>query len=473
MIFNLRKVGLVLGPILFLIIVIMPTPTGMSEPAKAVFAISVWMIVWWITEAIPVYATALLPMGLIPLMGVLPIKNIAAEYMHPIIVLLFGMFMIALAIEKSGLHRIIAFKLITIFGYSPKRILWGFMITTALLSTVVMSTTVVLILLPVASVILTSLSQSNFVTSKKFKTIFMLSIAYSSSIGSVSTLIGAPPNLLYAATLQEIFQHTVTFAEWSVLAVPLSVSMLLLCGLYMGSKVGKSTPETDSKIKQALMLEKSKLPKMTGEQKTVLAVLLGVLALMFTGPIWLPQDTFVTNSVIAILGGISLFVLPKTRSESLMDWAGIEKLPYGLLFLLGGGFALALAFVDSGLASWIASSFSFVEKYPFELVVVLLVAMIMLLTNVKSNTATAAIFIPIVGTMTILNQWPTLPILFAITVATSFAFLLPMGTPPNALIYEKAQISIKEMVKHGMVLNVMAIALISIFTIFVSVPFFS
>ncbi len=473
MIFNLRKVGLVLGPLLFLIIIIMPTPTGMSEPAKAVFAISVWMIVWWITEAIPVYATALLPMGLIPLMGVLPLKNIAAEYMHPIIVLLFGMFMIALAIEKSGLHRIIAFKLITIFGYSPKRILWGFMITTALLSTVVMSTTVVLILLPVASVILTSLSQSNFVTSKKFKTIFMLSIAYSSSIGSVSTLIGAPPNLLYAATLKEIFQHTVTFAEWSVLAVPLSVSMLLLCGLYMGSKVGKSTPETDSKIKQALMLEKSKLPKMTGEQKTVLAVLLGVLALMFTGPIWLPQDSFVTNSVIAILGGISLFVLPKTRSESLMDWAGIEKLPYGLLFLLGGGFALALAFIDSGLASWIASSFSFVEKYPFELVVVLLVAMIMLLTNVKSNTATAAIFIPIVGTMTILNQWPTLPILFAITVATSFAFLLPMGTPPNALIYEKAQISIKEMVKHGMVLNVMAIALISIFTIFVSVPFFS
>jgi sodium-dependent dicarboxylate transporter 2/3/5 len=241
----------------------------------------------------------------------------------------------------------------------------------------------------------------------------------------------------------------------------------------MGSKVGKSTPETDSKIKQALMLEKSKIPKMTGEQKTVLAVLLGVLALMFTGPIWLPQDSFVTNSVIAILGGISLFVLPKTSSESLMDWAGIEKLPYGLLFLLGGGFALALAFVDSGLASWIASSFSFVEKYPFELVVVLLVAMIMILTNVKSNTATAAIFIPIVGTMTILNQWPTLPILFAITVATSFAFLLPMGTPPNALIYEKAQISIKEMVKHGMVLNVMAIALISIFTIFVSVPFFS
>ena len=207
---------------------------------------------------------------------------------------------------------------------------------------------------------------------------------------------------------------------------------------------------------------------MTIEQKTVLGVLIGVLFLMFTIPLWQPDESFITNSVIAILGGISLFILPKTRSESLMNWAGIEKLPYGLLFLLGGGFALSLAFVDSGLANWIAHSFSFVENYPFELVIVILVAMIMFLTNVKSNTATAAIFIPIVGTMAILNGWTPLPILFAITVATSFAFLLPMGTPPNALIYEKAQISIKAMVKHGLILNIMAIGLISAFTILVS-----
>jgi len=188
--FNLRKFGMGLGPALFLLILLMPTPEGMPETAKMVFAISVWMIVWWITEAIPIYATALLPLGLIPTLGVLPIKEIATEYMHPIIVLLLGMFMIALAIEKSGLHKKIAYELISLFGYSPKRIVWGFMITTALLSTVVMSTTVVLILLPIAGVILTALSKMNFVTTK-FKVIFMLSIAYSSSIGSMATLIGA------------------------------------------------------------------------------------------------------------------------------------------------------------------------------------------------------------------------------------------------------------------------------------------
>jgi solute carrier family 13 (sodium-dependent dicarboxylate transporter), member 2/3/5 len=466
--FNLRRFGMVLGPVLFFIVLAIPTPEEMPEMAKGVLAISVWMIVWWITEAIPVYATALLPIGLLPVLGVLPVKDVASEYMHPIIVLLLGMFMIALAIEKSGLHRKIAFELISLFGYSPKRIIWGFMITTALISTVVMSTTVVLILLPVASIVLTSLSQSNFASSRKFKTIFMLSIAYSSSIGSVATLIGAPPNLLYAGTVMEMFAHRVTFAEWSMLGTPLSIAMLFLCGLYMSSKIGNSSAETNSEIKRILMHEKSQLGKMTSEQKTVLAVLLGVLVLMFTTPLWQPADSFITNSVIAILGGISLFVLPKTRSESLMNWAGIEKLPYGLLFLLGGGFALSLAFVDSGLANWIAVSFSFVGNYPFELVIIILVTMIMFLTNVKSNTATAAIFIPIVGTMAVLNGWTPLPILFAITVATSFAFLLPMGTPPNALIYEKAQISIKEMIKNGFVLNMIAIGLISIFTIFIS-----
>jgi sodium-dependent dicarboxylate transporter 2/3/5 len=465
--FNLRLFGMVLGPLLFFIILFFPTPEGMNETAKIVLAISVWMIVWWITEAIPVYATALLPMGLIPLMGILPVKEIASEYMHPIIVLLLGMFMIALAIEKSGLHRKIAFELISVFGYSPRRIVWGFIITTALLSTVVMSTTVVLILLPVAGVVLSSIPKN--LLSNNFKTIFMLSIAYSSSIGSVATLIGAPPNLLYAGTMMEMFQHKVTFAEWSLLGAPLSVAMLVLCGVYMSKKIGKTNNEVVSSIRHSLILEKSTLGKITNEQKTVLIVLLGVLFLMFTAPIWQPQDSFITNSVIAILGGISLFVLPKTKSESLMNWAGIEKLPYGLLFLLGGGLALSLSFIESGLAEWIASSLSFVNQYPPEIIIIVLVAMIMFLTNIKSNTATAAIFIPIVGTLSIQNEWSPLPILFAITVATSFAFLLPMGTPPNALIYEQAKISIKEMIKNGIILNLMAIGLISAFTIFVSV----
>jgi solute carrier family 13 (sodium-dependent dicarboxylate transporter), member 2/3/5 len=186
--FDIRRVGMVIGPSLFFLILLYPTPAEMGESAKMVLAISVWMIVWWITEAIPVYATALLPIGLIPAMGILPVDEIAAEYMHPIIVLLLGMFMIALAIEKSGLHKKIAFQLIPIFGYSPKKILLGFMLTTAIISTVVMSTTVVLILLPVAATIIAAIPAEYL--KKNYKIVLMLSIAYASSIGSVSTLIG-------------------------------------------------------------------------------------------------------------------------------------------------------------------------------------------------------------------------------------------------------------------------------------------
>lgn len=174
------------------------------------------------------------------------------------------------------------------------------MITAALLSAVVMGTTIVLILLPVASVILSSLSKSNFGANTRFKTIFMLSIAYAASIGGVATLIGTPPNLLYAATVMEIFSHRVTFAEWSMLGVPLSVSMLFLCGLYMSSRIGKGTIQTTEEIKKVLIFEKSQVGKITNEQKTVLAVLLGVLALMFTTPLWQPEGSFIANSVIAI-----------------------------------------------------------------------------------------------------------------------------------------------------------------------------
>lgn len=212
--FNPKRVGLVLGPILFiLLLTLFPNPDGLSENGKYVFAISIWMIIWWITEAIPVYATALLPLGLMPAMGILPLQRISAEYMHPIIVLLLGMFFIAIAIEKTGFHRKIAFEMINVFGYSEKRITYGFIISTAILSTVVMSTTVVLIMLPIAFVILNIIHKYKLIMSKKFKVLLLLAIAYSSSIGSVSTLIGAPPNLLYAGTVNEMFSHNVTFVE--------------------------------------------------------------------------------------------------------------------------------------------------------------------------------------------------------------------------------------------------------------------
>lgn len=202
-----------------------------------------------------------------PVMGVLPLENVAAEYMHNIIVLLLGMFLIAIAIERSGFHRKIAYEMIGVFGYSPKRILLGFMISTALLSTVIMSTTVVLIMLPIAFVILNDLNKNNLKVSIRFRTILLLAIAYSSSIGSISTLIGAPPNLLYAGTIKELFNHTVTFAEWSSLAMPLSITMLVIAYFYMSRIIGEDEISYSKIIEEEEEQSKNKTKNIFFEQE--------------------------------------------------------------------------------------------------------------------------------------------------------------------------------------------------------------
>jgi sodium-dependent dicarboxylate transporter 2/3/5 len=427
------------------------------------------MIIWWITEAISVYATALLPLAILPVMGVLPLTDVAGEYMNPIIVLLLGMFLIALAIERSGLQNKIAFELISLFGYSPKRIIWGFMISTALISTVTMSTTVVLIMLPVAFVILNSLSGiPGYKVGRKFRTSMLLGIAYASSIGSIATLIGAPPNLLFAGTVSEFFDHQVTFVEWSSLGIPLSIVMLAITGVILTRRIEEVPGSQLVELKDVLNSNKKQAGKMTMEQITVLSVLIAALGMMFAAPYWQQSGSLITNPVIAILAGISLFAIPRSKSQGLLGWAEVEKLPFGLLFLLGGGLALSLSFINSGLAVWIAESLSFVGMLPFAIIVPLIIGLIMFMTNIKSNTATAAIFIPVVATMATLNGWQPLPIMFGITVATSLAFLLPMGTPPNALVYEKGKVSVKEMFMNGIILNFIAIALITIFTLVIS-----
>ncbi len=463
-----KKIGIIAGPVLFFIIIISPFPQSLPYHPKVVLAIAAWMVVWWITEAISVYATALLPLGLMPATGVLSLNATAAEYMHPIVVLLLGMFLIAIALEKSGLHKKIAFTLISMFGYSPKRIVLGFIIASAMMSTVVMSTTTVLIMLPITFVIIRALSNSNITLGRGFTIALMLGIAYGSSVGSVFTLVGAPPNLIYAGTVNELFGHVVTFGEWSILGAPLGATMLAATGIFMTRKIGQESPELRKTIREVLLTEKAKTGKTTLHQITVLAVLVSVLVLMFTAPYFIPAGTFITNSVIAIIGGISLFVIPSTRSERLLDWAGVEKLPFGLLFLLGGGLALSLAFINSGLAEWLAGALSFIKVLPFEVVIVIVVSMVMFLSNVKSNTATAAIFIPVIANMAIINNWSPLPVMLAITIASSFAFLLPMGTPPNALVYERAKITMREMFTYGIVLNMISIALITLFTIIIS-----
>jgi sodium-dependent dicarboxylate transporter 2/3/5 len=461
-----KLIGLIMGPLLFFILLVIPTPEGLPEKGKLVAGITLWIVIWWISEAINIYATSLLPLALFPITGVLSLRAVGAEYMSPIIILLLGMFLVVLALEKSGLQRKIAFAMTSIFGFSPKKIILGFMICTALISTVIMSTTVAILILPMAFAILSSLSDNGIKISTKFKVTLLLGIAFSSSIGSVTTLIASPPNLMYAEIVNDLFAKTITFSTWSAVGAPLALTMLLISILFFTGKVRKEQMD-ESLIRKIIAAEKEKIGKTTTEQKVSVTILLLVLFLMFAAPIWAGEDSYLETSVIAISGGISLFVIPKTQTEKFLNWSDVQKIPLGVLFILGAGLALSVAFTSSGLADYLGNKFSVVDDVlPFPIIVILIVSITMIIGNTMSNTATAAIFIPIVASMAGLNQWSPLPILAGITLSASLAFLLPMGTPPNALVYEKGKVEIKEMIKSGAVLTIIAIIVISLFTIF-------
>jgi sodium-dependent dicarboxylate transporter 2/3/5 len=339
------------------------------------------------------------------------------------------------------------------------------MICTALISTVIMSTTVAILIIPMVFATLSLLSNNGIKFSTKFKVMLLLGVAFSSSIGSITTLIASPPNLMYAEIVNEQFGKTITFGTWSSVAAPLAITMLIISIIYFTGKVRKEQMD-ETLIRKIIVTEKEKLGKITREQKASLIILLLVLVLMFAAPYWAGDDSYLEIAAIAIFGGVSLFVIPKNRTEKFLNWSDVQKVPLGVLFILGAGLSLSLAFTTSGLADYLGTKLSTLSILPFPVIVILIVSITMIIGNTMSNTATAAIFIPVVASMAALNNWPPLPVLAGITLSSSLAFLLPMGTPPNALVYEQGKIQIKEMIKNGIVLTIIAIIVISVFTIF-------
>ena len=344
-----KLIGLILGPVLFFILLVIPAPEGLPDQGKLVAGITLWLVVWWVTEAVSIYTTALLPLALFPIIGVLPLRVVGAEYMSPIIILLLGMFLVVLAVEKSGLQRKIALGIINIFGYSPKRIILGFIICTALISTVIMSTTVAILIIPMVFATPSLLSVNGIKFSKKFKVSLLLGVAFSSSIGSITTLIASPPNLIYAEIVNELFGKTITLGTWTLVAAPLAITMLMISILYFTAQVRKEQMD-ESLIKKIIFAEKERLGKITREQKASLIILLSVLILMFAAPYWAGDDSYLETAVIAIFGGVSLFVIPKNTTEKFLNWSDVQKVPLGVLFILGAGISLSLAFTTPGLA---------------------------------------------------------------------------------------------------------------------------
>jgi sodium-dependent dicarboxylate transporter 2/3/5 len=464
---NRRLGGLLLGPTLFVLLLLLPTPQGLDPTAWRVAALTLLMATWWVTEAVPTAVTALLPLPLLPLLGVADIHTVAAPYANPIIFLFLGGFLLALALQHSGLHRRLAMAIVRISGDRPNRLIAGFMLATAGLSMWVSNTATAALMLPVALSVATLLgpiggSQDDTDT---FTPALLLAIAFSASVGGVATLIGTPPNALLAAHLSQQHDIQIGFAQWMVLGLPLSLTLLVIIWLLL-TRVSYRVPASPIPgIAAMLATESTKLGRPSGAEIGAGTVF------VLTGLAWmlrpwleqrLPEGVHLSDAGIAMCAGILLFMIPGDwrRGRFLLDWNATRELPWGVLLLFGGGLSLGAAIGDSGLANWLAEQ----VLAPSQLPLVVLIALVALLVNAvshfTSNTAATATFLPLLAglaaTLGIAPLWLLLPA----TLAASCVFMLPVATPPNAIIFGSGMLSVAQMVRAGVLVNLAALGLI-------------
>lgn len=462
-----NKIGLILGPLAFITILLFFHPKGLNTTANAVLASAAWIAIWWITEALPIAVTALLPIILFPLTGGLGLKETTASYGHKYIFLFIGGFILAIAIEKWNLHKRIALNIIRIVGTNVVDIILGFMIATAFLSMWISNTATAVMILPVGMAIVAQL-KDNPKTKEDENLIFgkalMLAIAYSASIGGMATLIGTPPNLVLAGVVYETYGIEITFSQWFAFGFPISILLLIISWLYL-TKIAftfkqKTFPGGSEEIKKQLVA----LGKVSFEEKVVLSVF------MFTAFSWICRSFLlkqfipaIDDTIIAITCALLLFILPtKAGNKKILIWEDTIKLPWGILLLFGGGMALALGFESSGLAIWIGSQLTALGGIPILILLLVLITTVNFLTEITSNLATTAMLLPVlVSLASAVGVHPYL-LLVGATVAASCAFMLPVATPPNAVVFGSGYLKIEDMVKKGVWMNIITILLLTL-----------
>jgi solute carrier family 13 (sodium-dependent dicarboxylate transporter), member 2/3/5 len=473
-------VGFTAGIALFLFIVIFLDLQPGKPAVTFTLAIAVWMAVWWILEVVPLAVTALLPVVLFPVFGVMDGRMVSSVYFNDIIFLFMGGFLIALAMQKWSLHRRIALYILFHSGMSPGRLLAGFMAATAFLSMWISNTASAMMMIPIAISILDQLEDSLGKSAiRKLSIGLLLGVAYSASIGGVATLVGTPPNLAFARIYSISFPGApeISFGQWMVFALPISLLILVMVWLYLYFLFcrTKSIPEGSGRT-TIVGNELAGLGKPGFEEKIVLwAFLLFALLLIFRTDILLgtfkipgwstlfPLPAFINDGTIAISVGIILFLVPaRQRNEFILDWETSRAMPWRIIILFGGGFALAEGFVVSGLSEWIGYALKETAGlHPF-FIIICITGLMIFLTEFTSNTATAQMILPIMAAFAVSVKIHPLLFMLPATLAGSMAFMLPVATPPNAIIFATNRISIPDMAKNGLLLNFAGIIIITL-----------
>jgi sodium-dependent dicarboxylate transporter 2/3/5 len=465
-----RLVGLLGAPLLFALLLGIGPPAGMTPEAWSTAAVGLLMAVWWVTEAIPIAATAMLPLVLFPLLGVSGIRDAAAPYANPIIFLFLGGFMIALAMQRWQLHRRIALTVVTALGTRPSRLVLGFMVATAFLSMWVSNTATAVMMMPIGLSVIglaapdVDADPDPLPPQLNFGTALMLGIAYAASIGGLGTLIGTPPNALLAGFLATSYDLEIGFAQWMLVGVPLAAASLPVVWLYL-TRVAFPIRIREIPGGRAMMRDELRQLGSISPGERRVAVIFGLTAIAWmTRPLLDDVVPGLSDAGIAMAAALALFLVPVSWREGtfVMDWEATRGLPWGVLLLFGGGLGLAAAVTETGLADWIGGALSALDTWPTLLIVVCVTAVIVFLTELTSNTATAAAFLPILGPLAI--ALGENPLLLAVPAAlgASCAFMMPVATPPNAIVYGSGYVTIPQMARAGLALNLLFTALITL-----------
>ena len=471
--------GFLLGVTAAIVVMLLPTPDGLSTEAHRTAALFLLMGVWWATEAVPVAVTALVPLALFPMLGIVDIQSAANPYANKTIYLFFGGFLIATAIQKWGLHKRIALFVLEYAGSNGASLIFGFMLTAAVISMWVMNTATTIMLLPIGLAVITVVKETvkglNEEEIKSFQLALLLGIAYGATIGGMSTLIGTGPNGMLAAFMADNYNLDISFVDWMKVGVPLSIIMLPCSWFILTKIIFQVEFETSQETKDLLTNMKQELGQFDGAEFKVFVVF------VLTALTWMLRTVLddinglegLSDAGIAMISALFLFLLPsgdKEKKGALLEWKDAqENVPWGLLVLFGGGLSLANAVQATGLAVWMGNLIP--QGISIVLIVILVVTMIIFLTELTSNMATTATFLPVVAAIAVQSNFDPLLVTAAVALAASCAFMLPVATPPNAIVFGSGLIKVPQMARAGFLINVLGIIVVS-FVAAVSVPYF-
>ncbi|MDX1567554.1 MAG: DASS family sodium-coupled anion symporter [Longimicrobiales bacterium] len=470
---RVQWLGLLGGAAVFLSMVMLPTPGGLSPEGWSTAATATLMAVWWMTEAIPIPATALVPLVFFPALGVLDMSSAAAPYANELIFLFMGGFFIAFAMERWGLHRRIALKIMMAVGTSPRQLILGFMLATAFLSMWISNTATAAMMFPIGIAVGEMFRPADTEGRYEFGIALMLGIAYGASIGGVATLIGTPPNAVLAGAASEMLEIQIGFVEWMAVGLPIAAVLIPVAWLML-TRVLFPTGEVAGDAGELLQREKEEMGSPSRGEWTVGIVFAATaLAWIFRAPKSFGDFTIpgiqsiapaVGDATIAIGGALLLFLLPVDRKRGVfaLDWETARKIPWGVLVLFGGGLSLARAMDQSGLAAWIGSGVGALGGIPTVVIFATVAALFVFLTEVTSNTATSTMAMPIMAGVAAGLGMAPLTLMTVAALSASMAFMLPVATPPNAIVFGSEYLSIPEMARAGFWMNLISIASITV-----------